>query len=145
MALCNFETLHVIFLTRKRRYKFLAPLELAPWCNTGNPYGAIGDLALYVYLTKVFHFQFQFQFQVHVIVRDLVLVLVLVLVFASVLVRILVRVRVKLNMALWMFLSDMAIILSIPKGPTRWRRSLKGLSHESIWVKSAEKSRRLSF
>ncbi len=66
MVLLNFETLHVIFLTRKRRYKFLAPLELAPWCNTGNPYGAIGDLALCVYLTKVFHFQFQFQ--VHLLV-----------------------------------------------------------------------------
>jgi hypothetical protein len=30
MALWNFETMHITVLIRKRRYKFLAPLELAP-------------------------------------------------------------------------------------------------------------------
>jgi hypothetical protein len=32
----------------------------------------------------------------------------------------------------------MEIILSIPKGLTRRRGNLKGLSHEREWVKSAE-------
>ncbi len=35
-------------------------------------------------------------------------------------------------------MSDIAIILSIPKGLTRWRGNLKGLSHERGWVKSVE-------
>jgi hypothetical protein len=35
-------------------------------------------------------------------------------------------------------MADMAIILSISKGPTRWRGNLKGLSHERGWLKSAE-------
>jgi hypothetical protein len=35
-------------------------------------------------------------------------------------------------MALWMILSDMAIILSIPKGPTRWRRNLEPLTWECM-------------
>jgi hypothetical protein len=78
------------------------------------------SIVQYVYLTKVS------LFRIHVLVR----VLFLVLVPASALVHILVR--VKLNMALWMFLSDMAIILSIPKGRTRWCRNLKDLSHESV-------------
>ncbi len=60
--------------------------------------GSIGDLAPYIYLTKIF------QFQVRDLVRVLVLVFVLalVLVLVHVLVRKLVRfrVRVKLNMAL---------------------------------------------
>jgi hypothetical protein len=30
-------------------------------------------------------------------------------------------------MALWVFMSDMAIILLIPKDPTMWHRNLKGL------------------
>jgi hypothetical protein len=38
----------------------------------------------------------------------------------------------------------MAIILSIPEGPTRWRRNLKGLSYENGKLKQAEKSRLLS-
>jgi hypothetical protein len=32
---------------------------------------------------------------------------------------------------------DTAIILSIPKGPTRWRGNLKGLSYERGWLKLA--------
>jgi hypothetical protein len=32
----------------------------------------------------------------------------------------------------------MVIILSIPKGPTRWRGKLKGLSYERGWLKSAD-------
>ncbi len=32
----------------------------------------------------------------------------------------------------------MAIILSIPKGPTKWRWNLKGLSYERGWLKSAD-------
>jgi hypothetical protein len=32
----------------------------------------------------------------------------------------------------------MAIILSISKGPTRWRGNLKGLSYERGWLKSAD-------
>ncbi len=43
-----------------------------------------------------------------------------------------------LNMALWIFIADTAIILSIPKGPTRWRRNLKGLSYERGWLKLAD-------
>jgi hypothetical protein len=35
-------------------------------------------------------------------------------------------------------MADMAIILSISKGPTRWRRNLKGLSYERGWLKSAD-------
>jgi hypothetical protein len=38
-----------------------------------------------------------------------------------------------------MFLSDMAIVLSILKGPTRWNRNLKSrILNESVWVKFAE-------
>jgi hypothetical protein len=33
---------------------------------------------------------------------------------------------------------DMAIILPIPKGPTRWRGNLKGLSYERGLLKSVE-------
>jgi hypothetical protein len=35
-------------------------------------------------------------------------------------------------------MADMAIILSIPKGPTRWRKKLKGLSYERGWLKLAD-------
>jgi hypothetical protein len=35
-------------------------------------------------------------------------------------------------------MSDIAIILLIPKAHTRWRLNFKGLSHERRWVKSAE-------
>ncbi len=35
-------------------------------------------------------------------------------------------------------MADTAIILSIPKGPTRWRGNLKGLSYERGWLKSAD-------
>jgi hypothetical protein len=35
-------------------------------------------------------------------------------------------------------MSDMVIMLLIPKDPTRWRGNLKGLPHERGWVKSAE-------
>jgi hypothetical protein len=35
-------------------------------------------------------------------------------------------------------MADMVIILSIPKGPTRWRKNLKGLSYEKGWLKSAD-------
>ncbi len=35
-------------------------------------------------------------------------------------------------------MADMAIILPIPKGPTRWHRNLKGLSYERGLLKSAE-------
>ncbi len=35
-------------------------------------------------------------------------------------------------------MSDMAIILSITKNLTMWRRNLKSLSDERGWVKSAE-------
>ncbi len=45
---------------------------------------------------------------------------------------------VNLNIALWIFMTDMAIILLISEAPTRLRRSLKGLFHEKGWVKSAE-------
>ncbi len=134
MALYMSLTQHVIVLIRKQHYKFSAQLELAPWCVIGNSYGVIGTLALYVYLTKVFQFQFKFKFPVRVSVSVRVLVLVLV----RILVCVLVRFLVKLNMALWMFLSDIEIMLSLPKGSTRWLRNLKGLSYERVWVKSAE-------
>jgi hypothetical protein len=35
-------------------------------------------------------------------------------------------------------MADMAIILSIPKGPTRWRGNVKGLSYEREWLKPAD-------
>ncbi len=35
-------------------------------------------------------------------------------------------------------MADMAIILPIPKGPTRWRGNLKGLSYERGLLKSPE-------
>jgi hypothetical protein len=35
-------------------------------------------------------------------------------------------------------MADMAIILSISKGPTRWRGNLKGLSFERGWLKSVD-------
>jgi hypothetical protein len=35
-------------------------------------------------------------------------------------------------------MSNIAIVLSIPKGHARWCGNLKGLSHEREWVKSAE-------
>jgi hypothetical protein len=35
-------------------------------------------------------------------------------------------------------MADMAIMLSIPKGPTRWRGNLKGLPYEREWLKSAD-------
>jgi hypothetical protein len=35
-------------------------------------------------------------------------------------------------------MADMEIILPIPKGPTRWRRNLKGLSYERGLLKSAK-------
>ncbi len=35
-------------------------------------------------------------------------------------------------------MADMVIILSIPKGPTRWRGNLKGLSFERGWLKTAD-------
>jgi hypothetical protein len=40
-------------------------------------------------------------------------------------------------MALWIFMADMAIILPISKGPTRWRGNLKGLSYERGRLKLA--------
>ncbi len=35
-------------------------------------------------------------------------------------------------------MADMASILLIPKGPTRWHGNLKGLSYERGWLKSAD-------
>ncbi len=35
-------------------------------------------------------------------------------------------------------MADMEIIMPIPKGPTRWRRNLKGLSYERGLLKSAK-------
>jgi hypothetical protein len=35
-------------------------------------------------------------------------------------------------------MTNISIILSIPKGPTRWDRNLKGLSHERGCAISAE-------
>ncbi len=35
-------------------------------------------------------------------------------------------------------MSDMAIILSVPKAPKRWSGILKGLSHERVWINSVE-------
>jgi hypothetical protein len=35
-------------------------------------------------------------------------------------------------------MADTAIILLIPKGPTRWQGNLKGLSYKRGWLKSAE-------
>jgi hypothetical protein len=43
-----------------------------------------------------------------------------------------------INMALGMFISNMAIILLIPKGPTRCCGKLKGLLVERGWLKSAD-------
>jgi hypothetical protein len=67
-----------------------------------------------------------------------VVVGVVVRVIVRVLVHVFVCVHVNLNMALRIFMSDIAIILSIPKRRMRWRGILKGLSHERGWVKSAE-------
>jgi hypothetical protein len=41
-------------------------------------------------------------------------------------------------MAIWIFMSYMAIMLLIPKDPMRWHGNLKGLQYERGWVKSAE-------
>jgi hypothetical protein len=84
-------------LFRKRRYMFIAPLELSPWCVSGNPYGEIGTIAPYGYLAK----EFQIQVRVRVLVRVIlfpVLVHVLALVLVHVLVRVLVRIRVQVNL-----------------------------------------------
>jgi hypothetical protein len=35
-------------------------------------------------------------------------------------------------------MSNIAIVFSIPKGHVSWCRNLKGLSHESEWLKSGE-------
>jgi hypothetical protein len=35
-------------------------------------------------------------------------------------------------------MTDMAIILTIPKDPTRWRGNLKGLPYERGWLKWAD-------
>ncbi len=35
-------------------------------------------------------------------------------------------------------MANMAIILSIPNGPTRWHWNLKGLSYERGWLNSAD-------
>jgi hypothetical protein len=72
---------------------FIAPLELSPWCVSGNPYGVIGTIAPYGYLAK----EFQIQVRVRVLVR-VILFPVLVHVLAIVLVRVLVRVRVQVNL-----------------------------------------------
>jgi hypothetical protein len=39
---------------------------------------------------------------------------------------------------LWIYMSDMAIMLLISKACTRWRRNLKGSLQERWWLKSAE-------
>ncbi len=49
-----------------------------------------------------------------------------------------VHLDVHISTALWIFVSDMAIILSIPEAYTEWLEKLKGLSHEKGLVKSAE-------
>jgi hypothetical protein len=133
MALWNFETLHVIVLIGKRRYKFVAVLELALCCVTSNLYVAIGTSAVCIFYKSIL---IPIPGPFHVIVLFHVLVLVCVLV--RVLCLCPYPVRDKVNMALWIFLSDMAIILSIPKGRKRWCGNLKGLSHERVWVKSVE-------
>ncbi len=80
------------------------------------------------YLAKVH------QFHVHVRVRGHVHVRVLS-VYISVSMSI--SMLFQLNMALWIFMADTAIILSIPKGPTGWRGNLKRLSYERGWLKLA--------
>ncbi len=83
---------------RKQCNKFIAPLGLLLRYVTSNPHAAIGTVAPYRYVAKVF------QFHVRVFVRVLVLVLVCVSVLVHVLVRVLVGacvlVRVNLNTAL---------------------------------------------
>jgi hypothetical protein len=96
MAVWNFKNLHFIFLIGKRRYGFMAPWELVPLYNTGNPYAAIRTKAPYGYQAKLFQF--------HVLVRVCVRahIRVLLPVFNPVLVRVLICmcVRVDLNTAL---------------------------------------------
>ncbi len=66
-------------------------------------------------------------------------VFVLVPVHVCALVCVLVCVGINLlNMALRVFMSDMAIMLLIPKDPTIWRENSKDLPHERGCVKSAE-------
>ncbi len=157
MALWHFETLYAIALIKKQRYEFLAPLELTLWWVTGNPYGAKGDLALYVYLTK--EFQFQISVLAHVLVLFLVLVRILVLLLflvrilvllhVFVLVCVLVRIFVRVLVRVLVKIKYGAMNVSVRHGSyiVDCQRSyevaqkLKGLSHESVWIKSVEKSR----
>jgi hypothetical protein len=124
-----------IVLIVKQSYKLIASLELAPWCVADSPYGpygAIGTLVPHGYCTKYFNSNSNSRSMVFVPV----LVPVLVIVPGLVLVR--VRISANLKLVLWIFMFDMAIMMWIPKGRTRWCGNLKGLSHERGWVKTAK-------
>jgi hypothetical protein len=83
-------TLHNVVLIRKRRYKFIAPLELATWCVR---YRATYS-AVWISYKK---FQFQCHVYVHFHVRVCVNVRVCARVLVDVLVYVLVRVLVRVN------------------------------------------------
>jgi hypothetical protein len=89
------------------------------------------DYCAVLYLAKAF------QFRVRVFVCVLVCAISIDVLF-HILFHVRVPVHVNLITALRVFMSDMAIILSIPKAPTRRHRNLQGLQHERAWVNSAE-------
>ncbi len=100
----------------KGRYKNIAPLEIAPWYFRGIPYGAIGTKKSPIPCPCLFPWPCPFP-------------CIVSFHFVSMCFR---------CMALWIFLADTAIILSIPKGPMRWRGNLKGLSNKRGWLNSTE-------
>jgi hypothetical protein len=104
----------------------------------------LGQLHRMKFLAKVRQFHVHVRFHGHVHFRVLsvsisVSMSVSVSMFVSVSMSIFIfPCYFNLNMALCIFMADMAIILSIPKGPMRWRGNLKGLSYKRGWLKSAE-------
>ncbi len=93
-----------------------------PWCVSSSPYGAIGTITPYGYLTKELQSNSKS-------VSMSVSMSLFVYLFVSFSVSLYVSESV-LNMALLIFMGVVAIMFLIPKDPTMWHRKLKGLPNE---------------